>query len=365
MSITSKSTTLPKKTENLHLDKDYLSFLQKIRKKLQHTQVKAALAANTVQIQFYWELGSDIIKQQATKHWGSRFLDQLSQDMRKAFPGMQGFSKRNLEYMRLLASVYPSWDEFTQQPAAQLPWSHTQLLLDKYKSDPIQFEWYAGKIIENGWSRSSLNMNIKSGLYERQAIASQKISNYREKLPSPQSDLAHAMLKDPYNFDFLTIIGSAHEREIERELTKHIRDFLLELGTGFSFVGTQVPLEVDGEEFFIDILFYHLRLRSYVVCELKAKKFKPADLGQLSFYLAAVDQHLMHESDNPTIGILLCESKSKIIAEYALKNIDAPIGISEYSLSKALPKKLKTALPSIEEIEAELNAPDTTDNNNA
>jgi len=364
MPNTKKSTTLAKTAIHLHLDKDYLSFLQEIRKKLQHTQVKSALAANIVQIQFYWELGSDILKQQANKHWGSRFLDQLSQDMRKAFPGMQGFSKRNLEYMRLFASVYPAWDEFTQQAAAQLPWSHTQLLLDKYKSDPIKFEWYADKIIENGWSRSSLNMNIKSELYERQALATQKTSNYREKLPSPQSDLAHEMLKNPYNFDFLTISESAHEREIERALTTHIRDFLLELGTGFAFVGTQVPLEVDGEEFFVDILFYHLKLRSYVVCELKAKKFKPADVGQLSFYLAAVDQHLAHESDNPTIGILLCESRSKIVAEYALKNIDAPIGISEYSLSKALPKKLESALPSIEEIEAELNPPDTSDNGN-
>ena len=183
-------------------------------------------------------------------------------------------------------------------------------------------------------------------------------------LPSPQSDLAHELLKNPYNFDFMTISPEAKERDIEKGLTNHIRDFLLELGTGFSFVGTQVPIEVDGEEFFIDLLFYHLKLRCYVVCELKAKKFKPADLGQLSFYLAATDQKLRHKSDNPSIGILLCESRSKIIAEYALQNIKAPIGVSEYKLSKALPKKLKTALPSIEEIESELNPSTKEDENN-
>jgi predicted nuclease of restriction endonuclease-like (RecB) superfamily len=204
-------------------------------------------------------------------------------------------------------------------------------------------------------------MHIKSNLYKRQSSISQKTSNYRERLPSPQSDLAHEMLKNPYNFDFMTVSQDAHEREIENALITHIRDFLLELGTGFAFVGTQVPIDIDGEEFFIDILFYHLKLRSYVVCEIKAKKFRPADLGQLSFYLSAVDSHLKHENDNPTIGILLCETRSKIIADYALRKIDAPIGVSEYVLSKALPKELKTALPSIESIESELNAPTKTD----
>ncbi len=351
--------------KNLLLDKDYLNFLIQVKKKLKHAQSKAALAVNTEQIRFYWELGSDILKQQESKRWGSRFLDQLSQDMRNAFPGMQGFSKRNLEYMRLLANVHPSWDQFTQQPAAQLPWAHIQLLLDKYRSNNKRFFWYSTQALKNGWSRSTLSMYIKSDLYERQALGSEKTSNYHQKLAPPQSDLAHEMLKNPYNFDFLTISHPAHEREIEKELTTHIRDFLIELGNGFAFVGTQVPLEVDGEEFFIDILFYHLKLRCYVVCELKAKKFKPADLGQLSFYLSAVDEHLTHESDNPAIGILLCESRSKIIVEYALKKIDAPIGVSEYQLSKALPKELKTALPSIAEIEAELNPADVTDDDNA
>ncbi|OGT46349.1 MAG: hypothetical protein A3F17_04215 [Gammaproteobacteria bacterium RIFCSPHIGHO2_12_FULL_41_15] len=358
----SKSLSNSNKNIALHLDKDYLNFLSQIKKRLQRAQVKAALAANIEQIRFYWELGADIINQQKTQRWGSHFLDQLSHDMRNAFPGMQGFSKRNLEYMRLLVNVHSAWDEFAQQPAAQLPWAHIQLLLDRYRTDNKLFFWYSAQALENGWSRSTLSMYIKSDLYERQAIDSEKVSNYQQKLALPQSDLAHEMLKNPYSFDFLTITQPARERE--KELTTHIRDFLLELGSGFAFVGTQVPLQIDGEEFFIDILFYHLKLRCYVVCELKAKKFKPADLGQLSFYLSAVDEHLTGEADNPAIGILLCESRSKIIAEYALKKIDAPIGVSEYTLSKALPKNLKTALPSIEEIEGELNASDIVDDNN-
>lgn len=269
---------------------------------------------------------------------------------------MSGFSKRNLEYMRLLVTLYPNEREFTQQPAAQLPWAHLQLLLDKFIDDAARRSWYAHETLENGWSRSILSTHIKSNLYERQSHESKKISNYQKLLPSPQSDLAHEILKNPYNFDFLTISKDAHERDIERGLITHIKDFLLELGTGFAFVGTQVPLEVDGEEYFIDVLFYHLKLRCYVVIELKAKKFKPADLGQLTFYLSAVDEQLRHPQDNLTIGILLCESRSKIVAEYALRRINAPIGISEYTLSKALPKELKTSLPTIEEIEAELNA---------
>lgn len=341
---------------NLHLDGDYAVFLNEIKQRLKVAQLRAASVLNTHVIQFYWQLGSDILRMQVAKqHWGSRFIEQLSQDLQAAQPGLSGFSKRSLEYMRLLASLYPSLDEFTQQAAAQLPWSHIQLLLDKYRDDAGRREWYAAQSVANGWSRSTLNTHIKTDLYERQAIETSKISNYRDLLPAPQSDLAHEMLKNPYNFDFLTVSKEAHEREIEKALTAHIRDFLLELGAGFSFVGTQVPVEVDGEEFFIDILFYHLKLRSFIACEIKAKKFKPADLGQLSFYLAAIDKKLKHKDDNPSIGILLCESRNKIVAEYALKNINAPIGVSEYTLAKALPKELKTGLPTVEEIEAELS----------
>lgn len=216
-------------------------------------------------------------------------------------------------------------------------------------------DWYAIQTLKNGWSRSILEMQIESDLYERQGKSSKKISNFHEYLPAIQSDLANDVLKDPYNFDFLTIHGAAHERAIENGLVTHVRDFLLELGQGFAFVGSQVPLTFEDQEFFIDLLFYHLHLRSFVVIELKATKFKPEHTGQLGFYLAAVDDLLRKEGDNQTIGILLCKSKNKIIAEYALRNIKAPIGVSEYKLSKALPKELKTNLPTIEEIEAELN----------
>jgi len=344
-----------KKEILLKLDQDYTAFLNDIKKRLKLTQLKVAHTVNLEVITFYWQLGKDILQIQATKkHWGSKLLEQLSHDLQAANPGMGGFSKRNLEYMRLLAILYPE-ESIAQQTAAQLPWSHIQLLIDKFRDEPICREWYAKETLANGWSRSTLHMQIKSNLYDRQGLNAEKVSNYRQLLPSPQSDLAHEILKNPYSFDFITLSKEAHEREIEKELIKHIRDFLLELGAGFAFVGTQVPLEIDGENYFIDVLFYHLKLRAFVVVELKAKRFKPADLGQLSFYLAAVDGIFRHLQDNPTIGILLCESRSKIIAEYALKNINAPIGVSEYTLSKALPKEFKTSLPTIEEIESELN----------
>lgn len=342
----------------LHLDKEYIAFVDSIKDRLKIAQLRAASAVNTEALCFYWSLGKDILDCQASKkHWGSKFLEQLSHDLQVANPEMSGLSKRSLEYMRLLFTVYPDKEQFMKQAAAQLPWSQIQLLLDKFRDDARQRDWYAKEALINGWSRSTLNTHIKSGLYQRQSIASEKVSNYKKLLPSPQSDLAHDMLKNPYNFDFLTVSKEAHERDIENGLVNHIRDFLLELGAGFSFVGTQVPLEVDDEEYFIDVLFYHLKLRCYVVIELKAKKFKPADVGQLSFYLTAVDEQLRHPQDNPTIGILLCESRSKIVAEYALRQISAPIGVSEYTLSRALPKELKSSLPTIEEIEAELNQP--------
>jgi predicted nuclease of restriction endonuclease-like (RecB) superfamily len=340
----------------LAIDKDYLIFFENIKKRLKIAQIRAAKAVSIEVIKFNWQLGKDILQIQSMKpHWGSKFLDQLSHDLQNENPGASGFSKRNLEYMRLFASVYPEEAQIAQQPAAQLPWAHIQVLLDKFKNEPNKLEWYGKEALINGWSRSTLNMHIKSSLYKRQSIQAEKTSNYKQLLVAPQSDLAYEMLKNPYNFDFLTISKDANEREIEKALTTHIRDFLIELGSGFAFVGSQVPIEIDGESFFIDLLFFHLKLRSFVAVELKAQKFKPADLGQLSFYLAAIDEKMRHPQDNPTIGILLCESRSKIIAEYALKKINAPIGVSEYILSKDLPKELKSSLPTIEELEAEFN----------
>jgi predicted nuclease of restriction endonuclease-like (RecB) superfamily len=344
---------LKKKEESLHLNKDYKNFFSGIKDRLKTAQIRAALAANSELIKFYWELGTELIEKQKMLKWGEHFLEQFSRDMRQAFPEMQGFSVRNLQRMKQFATLYPELS-ITTQAVSQLPWGHITRLMQMVKNTSER-EWYAQQTIKNGWSRTILEMQVESGLYERQGISSKKISNYQQHLPASQSDLANEILKDPYNFDFLTIQGPAHERAVEDGLVAHIRDFLLELGQGFAFVGSQVPLTFEEQEFFVDLLFYHLNLRCFVVIELKATKFKPEHTGQLGFYLAAVDDLMRKEGDNQTIGILLCKSKSKIIAEYALRNIKAPIGVSEYALSKALPKELKTSLPSIDEIEAELN----------
>lgn len=337
----------------LRLNQDYKQFLTDIKTRLQTAQIRAALAANSELIQFYWGLGKELIEKQKRHQWGTGFLEQFSHDMREAFPEMQGFSVRNLQRMKQFATLY-SDISITTQAVSQLPWGHISRLMQMVKDDTAR-EWYATQTIKNGWSRSILEMQIESGLYERQAITSNKTSNYHKHLPELQSDLANELLKDPYNFDFLTIQGKAHERSIENALITHIRDFLIELGQGFAFVGSQVPLTFDDQEFFVDLLFYHLELRAFVVIELKNTKFKPEHTGQLGFYLAAVDDQLRKPGDNQTIGILLCKSKNKVIAEYALRNISAPIGVSEYTLSKSIPTDLKGSLPTVEEIEAELN----------
>ncbi|WP_131795570.1 PDDEXK nuclease domain-containing protein [Fluoribacter gormanii] len=321
--------------------------------RLQTAQIRAALAANSELIQFYWGLGKELIEKQKSHQWGTGFLEQFSHDMREAFPEMQGFSVSNLQRMKKFATLYPSLS-ITAQAVPRLPWGHIIRLMQMVKDENTR-EWYATQTIKNGWSRSFMEVQIETGLYERQAIANNKTSNYHKHLPELQSDLANELLKDPYNFDFLTIQGKAHERSIENALITHIRDFLIELGQGFAFVGSQVPLTFDDQEFFVDLLFYHLELRAFVVIELKNTKFKPEHTGQLGFYLAAVDDQLRKPGDNQTIGILLCKSKNKVIAEYALRNISAPIGVSEYTLSKSIPTDLKGSLPTVEEIEAELN----------
>lgn len=338
---------------SLHLDKEYMAFFSDIKTRLKTAQIRAALAANSELIKFYWELGNDLIEKQKTQKWGTHFLEQFSHDMRQSFPEMQGFSVRNLQRMKQFSTLYVDIS-ITTQAVPQLPWGHIVRLIQMIKSHPER-EWYAQQTIKNGWSRSVLEMQIESGLYERQAESAKKINNFHNQLPALQSDLANEMLKDPYNFDFLTIQGKAHERAIEDALVTHIRDFLIELGQGFAFVGSQVPLTFDDQEFFVDLLFYHLHLRAFVVIELKATKFKPEHTGQLGFYMAAVDDLMRKEGDNQTIGIILCKSKHKVVAEYALRNMNAPIGISEYTLAKALPNELKTSLPTVEEIEAELN----------
>ena len=344
---------LDRVNDSINLDANYKDFLKDIKERLKSAQIRAALAANQELIKFYWELGREILAKQKAYKWGEQFLKQFSQDMKAAFPEMTGFSVRNLQRMRQFATLYPTLS-FATQAVSQLPWGHILRLIQMVKND-VARDWYAKETVKNGWSRSVLEMQIESALYERQGCPDKKLSNYHEHLPAPQSDLANQILKDPYNFDFLTIQGKASERAIEDALVTHVRNFLLELGQGFAFVGSQVPLTIDGQEFFVDLLFYHLQLRCFVVIELKAGQFKPEHTGQLGFYLAVVDDLMRKDGDNPTIGMLLCKSKNKVVAEYALRGMKAPIGVSEFMLSKAVPEELAASLPSVEQLEAKLS----------
>jgi predicted nuclease of restriction endonuclease-like (RecB) superfamily len=338
--------------EQLILGKEYLHLLAEIKSKIKSAQVRAALAVNDEVIKLYWEIGKSILEKEPK--WGSKFLSKLSKDLQLALPDTQGYSVRNLERMRQLARMYPDFKIIATQAVSQLPWGHILVLIQKIK-DYDERHWYVQQTIQNGWARDELALEIKNTLYQRQAISSNKTSNFLQRLPAPQSGLAHDLLKSPYNFDFLGLLPSAHEKEIEHASVQHIVKFLLELGKGFAFVGTQVPIEVDGNEYFIDMLFYNLKLHCYMVCEIKATKFRPEHAGQLNFYLNVVDDHYKTPTDNPSIGLLLCKSRSKVIAEYALKGIEKPIGVSEYQLTKAIPEKLQTGLPTIAEIEAEFN----------
>jgi predicted nuclease of restriction endonuclease-like (RecB) superfamily len=332
------------------LDKNYAITLSELKDKVRKAQVKASLAVNTELIQLYWEIGKTISEQQTNHGWGTKIVEKLSKDLQKEFPDMRGFSLSNLFYMR---KFYQSYQDviILQQPAGEIPWWHNVILMEKVKDKDERF-WYAQQTIENGWSRNVLVMQIESGLYKRQ-ITTTKSTNFKNTLPSPQSDLAQQLMKDPYNFDFLTIAKDAHEKEIEKQLVNHIKSFLLELGAGFSFVGEQYHLDIGGDDFYIDLLFYHLKLRCYVVIELKNGKFIPEYAGKLNFYLSAVDDILKHKTDNPTIGLLLCKSKNRVTAEYSLKDISKPIGISDYKLTEAIPENLKSSLPTIEELETE------------
>ena len=327
----------------------YAEWLAELKTRIHTAQQRAALAVNRELVLLYWQIGRDILVRQAEQGWGAKVIERLAHDLRVAFPQMKGFSRANLMYMRAFAQAWPD-AEIVQQAVGQLPWGHNLVLLTKLKQ-PEQRLAYAQAAIEHGWSRNVLNIHIETRLLERTGKA---VTNFSARLPAPGSDLAQQSLKDPYLFDFLDVGKEADEREIETALVKHITQFLLELGAGFAFVGQQVHLEVGGDDFFIDLLFYHLKLRCYVVVELKADKFKPEHLGQLSFYLTAVDMQVKAEQDNPTIGLLLCKTKNKVVAEYALRDTAQPIGVAEYQLLESLPTALQTSLPSIEQIEREL-----------
>lgn len=387
----------------------YGAWLADLKTRIHTARQRAMFEVNRELVTLYWQIGRDILDRQAAQGWGARVIDRLANDLRSAFPEMKGFSPRNLKYMRAFAEAWPDFGigqqpagqleagsigqavlgqlgggaivqqldapfelrgivqgplaqkkvgnivqhavgSIVQAPLAQLPWYHHIALLDKLQTAEERL-WYAAKAIEHNWSRNILVMQIESRLMERSGTA---VTNFELTLPKPQSDLARESLKDPYRFDFLGLGEEAQEREIENALVKHVTDFLLGLGAGFAFVGRQVLLDVGGEEFFIDLLFYHLKLRCYVVIELKAGKFKPEHLGQLGFYLTAVDAQMKHPQDGPTIGMLLCKSKNKVVAEYALRDKTQPLGVAEYQLVESLPPELQSSLPSIEQIEREL-----------
>lgn len=327
----------------------YADWLAELKTRIHTAQQRATLVVNRELVLLYWQIGRDILARQAAQGWGAKVIERLAHDLRAAFPDMKGFSPRNLKYMRAFAEAWPD-GEFVQAALAPLPWYHQLALLDKLGTGEER-RWYAAQALEHNWSRNVLVMQIEMRLRERSGKA---VTNFAARLPAPLSDLARESLKDPYRLDFLGLGKEAEERAVESALVQHITKFLLELGAGFAFVGRQVHIEVGGDDFYIDLLFYHLKLRCYVVVELKAGAFKPEHTGQLSFYLSAVDAQVKHADDNPTIGLLLCKSQNRVVAEYALRDINQPIGVAEYQLINALPAQLKTSLPTIEQIEQEL-----------
>lgn len=329
---------------------EYQDWVASLKAQVRSSQQKASLAVNSELIMLYWSIGKQISEKQTQSGWGAKVVDQLATDLKIEFPEMKGFSPRNLKYMKRLADTWKD-PAIVQQLAAQIPWGHNMVILDKLKAEHERV-WYTQNTIEHGWSRNVLVHQIESGLMNRQGNA---VNNFAATLPEPQSELARQTFKDPYCFDFLQTDSKARERDIENALVKHVTKFLLELGRGFALVGQQYRLVVGGDEFFIDLLFYHLELRCYVVIELKGGDFKPEHLGQLSFYLAAVDGEIKRDDDAPTIGLLLCRKRNRIVAEYATKAHNSPLSVAEYMLTESLPKELQEGLPSIEDIEASLS----------
>lgn len=333
----------------LENNEKYFELLNDIKKTLIVTRNKIVANANKDLILMYYNIGQKLIE---NNKWGSSFIDTLAKDLKMEFPTMKGMSARNLRYMQKFASEYNK-DEILQGALAKLSWNHNQILLDKIKNKEQRL-WYAKESAENCWSVSILTHQIASKLYDRQALLENKITNFDNTLPSPNNEQAKELLKSPYIFDFITADKDLKELDIEKELTANVTKLLLELGNGFAFVGRQYHLEVDNEDYYIDLLFYNLKVRSFVVIELKTTEFKPEYVGKLNFYLSAVDKYIKDEKDNPTFGILLCKDKRKVTAELALKDINKPIGVSEYKILSEIPEYLENALPSIEDIEKRL-----------
>lgn len=335
----------------------YPELLESVSGRVVSGHRSAVRAANRELIGTYWAIGSDILARQAEQGWGAKVIDRLSADLRERFPEARGYSPRNLKYMRSFAAAWPD-PAIVQRSAAQLPWRHHMVLLDKLSQPEVRL-WYAAEAITEGWSRDILALQIDRQLHAR---AGKAITNFAAVMPSGDSDLAEQSTRDPYLFDFLGITEPLRELEVEKQLVDHIGTFLLELGRGFAFVGRQVRLQVGGDEFYCDLLFYHLKLRRYVVIELKAVRFEPGFLGQLGMYMSAVDDLLAHPDDEPTIGLLLCQGKNNVVAEWAVRGYKTPIGVADWTtaLTTALPEELSSSLPSIEELEAELSDPPAT-----
>ena len=350
-----KSIPIIKKTEVS--TRDYKNFITSLKEKIRLAQIKGAIAVNKELIKLYWDIGKDIVEKQDQEGWGSKVLEKVAKDIQNEFPGVEGFSRRNMFRMKSFYQAYEKVPQAVAQlddlPVFSIPWGHNALILEKTK-DTAERLWYAAKILEHGWSRSMLTVWIENDLYHREGKA---ITNFKSSLPTIQSDLAKQSLKDPYIFDFLELHKEHLEKEIEDGLVGHIQRFLIELGHGFAFVGQQYPIKAGKKDLYIDLLFYHLKLRCYVVIELKGGEFDSRDAGQMSAYLSAVDDQLRHENDQPSIGIILCKTKDNIFAEYVLRNFNRPIGVAEFEVKivEKLPNELKLSLPTVKEIEAELS----------
>jgi predicted nuclease of restriction endonuclease-like (RecB) superfamily len=330
-------------SEIMH-SKDYLTFLNNIKQDIQTSRIKAALSINKELILLYWRIGKEVLQRKKEQGWGSEVVKALSQDLKHEYPDIKGFGERNLVYMQTFAAAYPDY-EFTQATPAQITWYHNQTILDKIKDHQTRI-WYIQKTIENGWSRNVLVMQIEAQSHLKLGAAQ---TNFSLTLPKPTSDLAQQLIKSEYNFESLGLADGIHEKVIEKAMIDHIRDFLIELGSGFAFLGSQYKLVVGDEDFFCDLLFYHTKLRSYVVLELKADKFKPEYAGKLGFYITAINRQIKHELDNPTIGLLLCKKANKVIVEYALNDNKQPMGVAEYTTG--LPKEYKNLLPTPEQFQ--------------
>jgi predicted nuclease of restriction endonuclease-like (RecB) superfamily len=329
----------------------YSRWLAELKLRIQAAQQRATLSVNRELILLYWQIGQDILQRQQTQGWGAKVIEQLAKDLTSAFPNMKGFSRSNLMYMRAFHEAWPD-EAIVQQLVGQLPWGQNLVLLTKLKTAQER-QWYAAKAIAHGWSRNVLWHHISTQLQQRSGKA---VTNFEQRLPAADSELAQQTIKDPYLFDFLGVSNEAHEREIESAMTCHVSKMLMEMGEGFAFVGRQVPVEVDGQDFFIDLLFYNYRLHRFLVVELKAGDFKPEQVGQLNFYITLVDEKIKSEEDKPTLGLLLCQQQHRVVAQYALRGMTGPIGIAEYKLQ--LPDEVAKFLPSIAQIEAELLAQD-------